>query len=94
MRKQISGVKMISTSPVIRRIPVAGPIALGRGQEIKLTLDEDAFEGTGVFLLGAVLERFFARYASINSFTQTIITTAERGEIMRWPLRTGQRHVL
>jgi len=94
VRKQISGVTSISTKPIIRRIPVPGPIALGRGQEISLMLDEDAFEGTGVFLLGAVLERFFARYASINSFTQTIISTAERGEIIRWPLRTGQRHVL
>jgi type VI secretion system protein ImpG len=94
VRKQISGVKSISTSSIIRRIPVSGPIALGRGLEIKLTFDEDAFEGTGVFLLGAVLERFFSRYASINSFTQTIINTAERGEIIRWPLRTGQRHVL
>jgi type VI secretion system protein ImpG len=94
VRKQISGVKNISTKSIIRRIPVAGPIALGRGLEINLTLDEDAFEGTGVFLLGAVLERFFSRYASINSFTQTIVNTAERGEIIRWPLRTGQRHVL
>jgi len=94
VRKQISGVRSVSASPVVRRIPVPGPIALGRGQEITLTLDEDAFEGAGVFLLGAVLERFFARYASINSFTQTNISTLERGEIMRWPLRTGQRHVL
>jgi type VI secretion system protein ImpG len=79
---------------VTRRIPIPGPIAFGRGLEIIITLDEDAFEGTGAFLLGAVLERFFARYVSINSFTQTTIKTVERGEIMRWPLRTGQRHVL
>ena len=94
VRKQIDGVKYIKSKPVIRRIPVSGPIALGRGQEIELTFDEDAFAGSGVFLLGAVLERFFARYVSINSFTQTIIRSSERGEIMRWPLRTGMRHVL
>lgn len=93
VRKQIEGVKQISCRPVIRRIPLSGPIALGRGQEIHLTFDEDVFAGSGVFLLGAVLERFFARYVSINSFTQTVIHTSERGEIMRWPLRTGMRHV-
>ncbi|PWI34098.1 type VI secretion system baseplate subunit TssF [Vibrio albus] len=93
VRKQIEGVKQISCEPVIRRIPVSGPIALGRGQEIHLTFDEDVFAGSGVFLLGAVLDRFFARYVSINSFTQTVIHTSERGEIMRWPLRTGMRHV-
>lgn len=94
VRKQIEGVCHITSKAVIRRIPVSGPIALGRGQEIALTLDEDAFVGSGVFLLGAVMERFFARYASINAFTQTVIRTRERGEIMRWPLRTGSRHVL
>jgi len=94
VRKQIGGVRSISTKPVIRRIPTPGPIALGRGLAIELTFDEEAFEGSGIFILGAVLERFFARYISINSFTETTIKSTERGEIMRWPLRIGQRHVL
>ena len=59
-----------------------------------MTLDEAAFEGTGVFLLGAVLEQFFSRYVSINSFTETVVTTVDRGEVMRWPMRTGRRHTL
>jgi len=94
VRNQTEGVRNIAAQPVVRRLPVTGPLALGRGQEITLTLEENAFRGTGVFLLGAVMEQFFARYASINSFTQTVIRTVERGEIMRWPLRTGQRPVL
>ena len=80
--------------PVIRRIPLPGPITFGRGLQIALTCDEAGFEGTGVFLLGAVLEQFFARYVSINSFTETVIKTLDRGEVMRWPARIGQRHVL
>ena len=47
-----------------------------------------------MFLLGAVLERFFAKYVSMNSFTETVIHTQERGEIMRWPARVGQREML
>lgn len=94
IRNQIEGVTSITAQAIVKRLPVAGPLALGRGQEITLTLDENAFEGTGVFLLGAVMERFFARYVSLNSFTQTVLKSVERGEIMRWPLRTGQRHVL
>ncbi|MGH8555241.1 MAG: type VI secretion system baseplate subunit TssF, partial [Gammaproteobacteria bacterium] len=46
----------------------------------------------GVFLLGAVLEEFFARYVTINSFTETLMTTEQRREIMRWPIRLGRRH--
>ena len=71
-----------------------GPIAFARRLEVSLTLDETAFEGSGVFLLGAVLEQFFARYVSINSFTETVIKTLSRGEIMRWPTRIGQRQLI
>ena len=71
-----------------------GPIAFARGLRLAVTLEEAAFEGTGVFPLGAVLEQFFAKYVSINSFTETIVRTSERGEIMRWPARVGQRHLL
>ena len=94
IRKQIEGVRGISAAPIIRRVPVRGPIAYGRGHEVTLTLDETAFEGSGVFLLGAVLEQFFARYVAINSFTETVVHTLERGEVIRWPVRIGQRQVL
>ncbi len=93
-RKQIDGVVSISHHPINRRIHDMGPIAFGRGLEVTLTMEEQAFEGTGVFLLASVLERFFAKYASINSFTETVLRTAERGEIARWPTRIGQRHLL
>ncbi len=94
IKKQIEGVLSIDSRPVNRRIALPGPVAFGRGLEVTVTLDESSFEGTGVFLLGVVLERFFAKYASINSFTETVLTTTDRGEVMRWPPRIGQRHVL
>lgn len=92
-RKQIEGVLSIQSKPIVRRINSAGPIVFGRGLEISLTVDEAAFEGSGVFLLGMVLEQFFAQYVSINSFTETVLKTSDRGEIMRWPTRLGQRHL-
>jgi type VI secretion system protein ImpG len=92
--KQVEGVKSISSRPVNGRIPTSGPITYGRGVEITVTCDEHAFEGTGVFLLGAVLDEFFAKYVSINSFTRTIIRSTDRGEIVRWPVRLGTTHTL
>jgi type VI secretion system protein ImpG len=62
--------------------------------EITVTVDESAFEGSGVFLLGMVLEQFFAQYVSLNSFTETVLKTSDRGEIMRWPTRLGQRQLI
>ena len=53
-----------------------------------------AFEGQGVFVLGAVLEQFFAKYVSLNSFTETVVTTQQRKEIMRWPVQMGKRQIL
>jgi type VI secretion system protein ImpG len=92
--KQIDGIKSISSKPINRRITTSGSIAFARGLEITVTLEEGLFVGSGVFLIGAVLEQFFAKYVSINSFTETVIKTVERGEIKRWPMRTGLRQIL
>jgi type VI secretion system protein ImpG len=96
LRKQMEGVQSVGARQIINRMPSssAGPIAFGRGVEIQLTFEERPFEGSGVFLLAAVLERFFARHASLNSFTQTVLHSASRGEIKRWPPRLGQRQIL
>lgn len=94
VRKQIDGVKSVETGAVIRRMPAPGPITFARGIQQTVTFDEAAFEGIGAFVLGGVLERFFAKYVGLNSFTETVIKTQERGEIMRWPARFGQRHLL
>lgn len=94
IRKQVEGIRSISSAPITRRIAGPGPLAFARGLEIQLDLDESSFEGTGAFLIGAVLEQFFARYVSINSFTETVVSTVERGEVIRWPMRTGRRPVL
>jgi type VI secretion system protein ImpG len=91
LQKQIEGLRGVSSRTITRRIPTPGPVTFGRGLEITLTCDEAAYEGTGTFLLGAVLEEFFARYASINSFTETVVRIEGRGEVMRWPARLGRR---
>ena len=94
IRKQVEGVLSVSTQAVTRRIVTNGPLSFARGLGINVTLDEEGFQGTGVFILGAVLERFFAKYVSINSFTETSVSTSQRGEIMRWPTRSGIQRTL
>ncbi len=92
--RQIEGLLQVAYAPVVRRIPMPGPITFGRGLEITLTLDDAAFEGAGVLPLASVLERFFARYVSVNSFTQLRVVSASRGELKRWPARSGARQLL
>lgn len=92
--RKIRGIRSVESRPIIRRVRERAGSGAARGQEIAITLDEKAFEGSGVFLLGAVLERFFADYSGLNYFTQTVISTPERGQIMRWPARMGTRRSL
>lgn len=92
--RQIDGLVKVQSRPIIRRVQTPGPITFARGLEITLTFDENAFEGTGAFLLGAVMEQFFAKYVSLNSFTETVVRTQQRGEIMRWPARIGKHQIL
>lgn len=94
LRRHVEGVLAATARPINRRLPVAGPVSIGRGLEVRLLLDEVQFTGFGPFVLGAVLEQFFARYVSINSFTETLLTTPGRGEVMRWPARIGQRQLI
>ncbi|HTY92378.1 MAG TPA: type VI secretion system baseplate subunit TssF, partial [Steroidobacteraceae bacterium] len=92
--RQIEGVRSIAHEAVVRRLPMPGPITYGRGLRISLTLEEAAFEGTGMMILGSVLERFFAAYVTINSFTQTRILSLTRGEVKEWPPRLGRRQLI
>jgi type VI secretion system protein ImpG len=94
LKKQIEGVRGVHAKQITRRLPMPGPIAFGRGLEIELELDEIPFQGGSVFLFGSVMEQFFARYVSINSFTETVLRSTARGEIMRWVPRCGERPIL
>jgi type VI secretion system protein ImpG len=92
--RKIRGIRSVDSRPVVRRVRDRLGIGAARGLEVTVMLDEKAFEGSGAFLLGAILDRFFAEYSALNHFTQTVIVTTERGEIMRWPTRMGSRRPL
>ncbi len=91
--RQLESLLSVSSTPIVRRIPGAGPVCAGRGLQITLTMDDSPAAGGGI-LLAAVLDRFFAKYASINAFTETVMRSPDRGEVMRWPMRLGQRAVM
>jgi type VI secretion system protein ImpG len=92
--RKIRGIRSLDARPIVRRLRQPRGAAAARGIEITVVLEEKAFEGSGAFLLGAILDRFFAEYVAINHFTQTVVRSPERGEIMRWPPRIGLRGVL
>ena len=90
-RHQVDGLRALRVRTVTRRLPFVGPLSFGSGLALDLEVDDNAFRGASAFLLGMVLERFFARHASINSFTQLTLRSAQRGLIKSWPPRAGLR---
>lgn len=61
-----------------------------RGVGIDITLDESGFAGDGdMFLFGAVLDRLFAGYVSLNSFSVVTIEGAQTKVKIAWPARSG-----
>ncbi|SFM18697.1 type VI secretion system baseplate subunit TssF [Rugamonas rubra] len=60
------------------------------GIEVHLTIDEDAFVGSGLHSFIQVMDRFLGLYADLNSFTQLIVfSTATGKEIARCNPRSG-----
>jgi type VI secretion system protein ImpG len=91
---QLEGITSVSSRPIVRRMSDEVLSTAVRGLEITIELDESLFEGTSVYLLGAVLERFFRKYVTINSFTETVLRTQQNGEIARWRPETGLGRVI
>lgn len=96
LQRQVSGVRSLSATPIQRTRPATGAVSgqreVMRGVELSLRCEERAFSGHGVFTLASVLAAFFAQHAAINSFTETVLSTAERGEVYRWPMTADLRH--
>lgn len=94
LKKQIDAVLSVRARPVTRRLPLPGPIAYGRGVRIELEVDELGFQGTSAFLFGSVMEQFFTRHVSLNTFTETVLRSTARGDIMQGKPRCGSRPIL
>jgi type VI secretion system protein ImpG len=92
MRKQIDGILAIRSKPVVRRVPGLDRMAVARGSRITIRLDDGSFDNGRMFLFSAVLERFLAEFATVNSFTECIFETPMEGTLARWPARIGRKH--
>ena len=95
IHKQILGITGIESRKVVRQIGNRTGAGFVRGIETTLVFDEDQFVGSGLFVFASVLERFLGIYSSLNSFSQLVIKTRQREEIVkRWSPRTGERVLL
>jgi type VI secretion system protein ImpG len=90
-RKHIEGIRDVRWAPK-ERIHRG---AVLRGSEVTVELDETRFADVGeAALLGLVLSRFFATYATINSFVHLTLVLLPSGERLTWEPGSGEQPVL
>lgn len=92
--RQVQGLVGSEIRPITRSVRHGTGFAPVRGLQVTLTFDDRAFEGAGFAPLAAVLDRFLADHVQINSFTQTVIRSQTRGEVLRFAPRSGTGPVL
>ena len=93
--RQRQGLVGVRGAACTARVPTELGFAFARGSRVEVDLDEEAFTGGGAYLFAAVLERFLALYASLNSFTVLAARTRQRQAPLRvWPPRAGARVLL
>ncbi|MBY0243710.1 MAG: type VI secretion system baseplate subunit TssF [Burkholderiaceae bacterium] len=89
-QRQIAGVKALSQAPTTAWLRHVHGASLAHGVEVRLTLDEEAYAGSGISLFIDVLDHFFGLYVQVNSFVELVALSARTGkELKRCPLRSG-----
>lgn len=91
-RRQVDGLVAVEFKPATAWLPGEPFATFVRGTQVRLTVDEDSFVGTGLGLLAAVMDHFFGLYVHINSFTQlTIVSARTQEEVLTCPPRNGDK---
>jgi type VI secretion system protein ImpG len=87
----IEGILDLQSERHFARVVSDAEISFARGTRVKMILNETPF-GTGVYLFASVLEQFLAHYCTINSFSQLVVSTKQRREVLReWQPRAGRK---
>ena len=95
LENQAGSILQLKSSPHFALVESEYGLVPARGTKVEVELDEQQFAGAGIYLFAAVIERFLAGYASINSFTQLSVRTNQRREpFPKWPPRAGTQVLL
>jgi type VI secretion system protein ImpG len=92
-RDQIAGLTGVTTRRALRALP--GPWGTSHVSGLEVTIELKRTANASALLFASVLERFFALYVSVNSFTETVAkASGEEQPLKRWPPRTGDTPLL
>ena len=87
----ITGLEAKATTRTIERPDGFHP---ARGLELTVQFDDEKLDAATMVSVGAVLDRFFADHAAINSFTETVLKNVSGRVIKRFAPRGGSGPLL
>src|SRR5450830_15678 len=91
-QRQIGGVLDIEIGTVRAWMATLPVSCLMPGIGIRVTVDEQAFVGSGLYIFGQVLDQYFALHSQLNCFTQLEIISAQSGkEILKCQPRSAEK---
>jgi type VI secretion system protein ImpG len=91
----IDGIDDVRIRPVVARVGAGVRRGLCQGSEIIIRFSKPRYAGTSIYLFSAVLDRFFAQFAQLNSFTRVRVRlTGQTQDYHLWPARIGERELL
>ncbi|WP_312439485.1 type VI secretion system baseplate subunit TssF [Janthinobacterium sp.] len=94
-QRQIRGISAIAHKAVNAWLPGNPFACLVRGIEVRLTIDEEAFVGSGIHAFAQVIDCFLGLYVHANSFTQLVLVARKSGEeLWRCKPRSGDSSLL
>ncbi len=94
-RLAIGGLIGVSAKPGSARVPGSRAGAFCRGVDVTLEFEAGAWQSAGLYLLAAVLDRFLALHATVNSFARTnAVLRGRPGRAAAWPARAGMQVLL
>ena len=95
LERQIDGIRSVQSQRHFARVVTELSVSFVRGTRVEIEIDEDQFVGGGVYLFASILEYFLGLYASMNSFSQLVVRTPQRKEVLReWQPRAGRKILL
>lgn len=91
-RQLVDAMTQVQAQSSAARLGAGGMVP---GTHVNLEFDPGAIDRASAYLFGSVLDRFFALYTSINSFTRlTVSMKGQSAPVAQWSARAAERPLL
>lgn len=95
VQRQIKAIVGLSHRPTTAWMRDKRGASLVHGIEVRITVDEEGFAGSGLHLFARVIDQFLSLYVQINSFTELVVLSSKSAkELIRCKPRNGDLYLV